>query len=107
MLLRVMVNTASSSPIIFGTMFPPRSGLVLFVADLFHPIGGLAIETFLNGDVRHGRGWRANVSHPARTRSRHPAECPRSDHPSVGPGRGQPSRSGSGPGGGCARLSER
>src|SRR5438270_9671008 len=61
MLLRVMVNTASSSPIIFGTMFPPRSGLVLFVADLFHPIGGLAVETFLNGDMRHGRGWRGTV----------------------------------------------
>src|SRR6266566_3705926 len=61
MLLRVMVNTASSSPIIFGTMFPPRSGLVLFVADLFHPVGGLAVETFLNGDVRHGRGCRGAV----------------------------------------------
>src|SRR6266566_42912 len=61
MLLRVMVNTASSSPIIFGTMFPPRSGLVLFVADLFHPVGGLAVETFLNGDMRHGRGWRGAV----------------------------------------------
>src|SRR6266566_9842624 len=37
---------------------PPRSGLVLFVADLFHPVGGLAVELFLNGDVRHGRGCR-------------------------------------------------
>src|SRR5947209_2442425 len=40
---------------------PARSALVLFVADLFHPIDGLAIETFLNGDVRHGRGWRGSV----------------------------------------------
>src|SRR3989440_12548659 len=40
---------------------PARSGLVLFVADLFHPVGGLAVETFLNGDMRHGRGWRGTV----------------------------------------------
>src|SRR6266700_1920929 len=38
-----------------------RSGLLLFVADLFHPVGGLAVETFLNGEVRHGRGWRGAV----------------------------------------------
>jgi len=38
-----------------------RSGLVLFVADLFHPVGGLAVETFLNGDMRHSRGWRGAV----------------------------------------------
>src|SRR5919109_3845312 len=36
---------------------PARSGQVLFVADRFHPVDGLAVETFLNGDVRHGRGW--------------------------------------------------
>src|SRR5437667_11809288 len=30
--------------------------LILFVADLFHPINRFAIELFLNGDVRHGRG---------------------------------------------------
>jgi hypothetical protein len=28
----------------------------LFVADLFHPVDGLSVELFLNGDVRHGRG---------------------------------------------------
>src|SRR5258708_2914655 len=39
----------------------PRSDLVLFVADLFHPVDGLAVETFLNGDVRHGRGWRGTM----------------------------------------------
>src|SRR2546423_1194376 len=27
--------------------------LVLFVADLFHPFDGLAVELFNNGDVRH------------------------------------------------------
>src|SRR5437867_971395 len=36
-------------------------GLVLFVADLFHPVGGLAVESFHNGNVRHGRGWRCAV----------------------------------------------
>ena len=41
----------------FGT----ESGLILLVADLFHPIGGLAVELFLDGDVRHGRGWRSAV----------------------------------------------
>src|SRR5579859_554792 len=39
----------------------PRSALVLFVADRFHPVGGLAIEPFLNGDVCHGCGWRGAV----------------------------------------------
>ena len=29
------------------------SGLILFVADLFHPVDGLAVELFLDGDVRH------------------------------------------------------
>src|SRR5207253_5538430 len=29
-------------------LFSPSSGLILFVADLFHPVGGLAVETFLN-----------------------------------------------------------
>src|SRR5438128_1951318 len=43
------------------TPTPPRSGLVLFVADLLHPVNGLAVETFLNSDVRHGRGWRGPV----------------------------------------------
>ena len=33
------------------------SGLVLFVADLFHPVDRLAVELFVNGDVRHGRRW--------------------------------------------------
>ena len=37
------------------------AGLVLLVADLFHPVDGFAVELFLNGDVRHGRGWRGAV----------------------------------------------
>ena len=32
--------------------------MVLFVADLFHPVHDLAVELFLNGDMRHGGGWR-------------------------------------------------
>src|SRR4051812_44846540 len=31
-------------------------GSVLLVADLLHPIDDLAVEPFLNGDMRHGRG---------------------------------------------------
>ena len=34
------------------------SSLVLFVADLLHPIDRPAVESFLNGNVCHGRGWR-------------------------------------------------
>ncbi len=33
----------------------------LFVADLFHPVGGLAVELFLDGDVCHSRGCRSAV----------------------------------------------
>jgi hypothetical protein len=33
----------------------------LFVADLFHPVDGLAVELFLNGDVGHGGGGRGPV----------------------------------------------
>ncbi|MDB9514838.1 hypothetical protein PN499_26910 [Kamptonema animale CS-326] len=31
--------------------------LVLFIADLLHPVHGLAVELFLNGNVCHGCGW--------------------------------------------------
>src|SRR5437764_2265037 len=40
---------------------PLLSRLVLFVADLLHPVDGLAVELFLDGDVRHGRGCRGTV----------------------------------------------
>src|SRR5258708_3938514 len=33
-----------------------RLPLILLVADLFQPIGGLAVECLLNGDVRQSRG---------------------------------------------------
>src|SRR5215207_7903759 len=39
----------------------PRSGLVLFVGDLLHPVDGKAVECLLNGDVRHRRGRRGAV----------------------------------------------
>jgi hypothetical protein len=32
------------------------SPAILLVADLFHPIDGLSVELFLNGDMRHTRG---------------------------------------------------
>ena len=33
-----------------------KSRLVLFVADLFHPVHRLAVKLFLNGDMGHRRG---------------------------------------------------
>src|SRR3954470_2608234 len=32
------------------------TALVLLITDLLHPVHGLAVELFLNGDVRHRRG---------------------------------------------------
>src|SRR6266571_7804689 len=37
------------------------SSAVLFIADFFHPINDIAVEIFLNGNVRHGRGRRRAV----------------------------------------------
>src|SRR5947208_9810175 len=34
---------------------------ILFVADFLHPVDGLAVEPFLNGDVRHGGRRRGAV----------------------------------------------
>src|SRR5262245_15156068 len=44
-----------------GFLVDAASGLVLFVADLFHPVNHFAVELFLDGDVCHGRGWRGAV----------------------------------------------
>jgi hypothetical protein len=49
----------------------------LFVADLFHPVNRFAVELFLNGDVRHGRGWRGAV--PMLLARREPDYVSRSD----------------------------
>src|SRR5437867_8617040 len=37
----------------------PVSKLILFVTDLFHPVDDFTVELFLNGDMRHGCGWRS------------------------------------------------
>src|SRR5437867_10587243 len=50
---------------------------ILLVADLFHPVDGLAVELFLNGDVRHGRGRRGPV--PVLLAGREPDHVPGSD----------------------------
>src|SRR5437667_3427792 len=34
---------------------------ILFVVDFLHPVDGLAVEPFLNRDVRHGSRWRGAV----------------------------------------------
>ena len=41
--------------------FRPQSGLILFVAGLFHPVNRFAVELFLNGDMGHRRGWSGAV----------------------------------------------
>src|SRR5437870_8374808 len=38
-----------------------RSALILFVADLFHPLNHLTVERLLNGDMSHGGRWRSAV----------------------------------------------
>ena len=38
-----------------------RLSLVLFVADLFHPLDSFTVEIFLNGDMRHTRGCRSSM----------------------------------------------
>src|SRR5260370_40450975 len=35
-----------------------RSGLILFITHLFHPVNGLAIKLFQKADMGHGSGWR-------------------------------------------------
>src|SRR5271154_4687117 len=35
-----------------------RSGSVLFVTHMFHPFNNLAVELFLNGNMRHPGRWR-------------------------------------------------
>src|SRR5947209_20449576 len=61
----------------WGYFLKTSFGLILFVADLFHPVGGLAVELFLDGDVSHGRGWRGTV--PMFPPRREPDHVPRPD----------------------------
>src|SRR5437870_11088355 len=57
----VLLPSFSVSPCLCGlvAIFSSPLSLILFVADLFHPIDGLAVKMFQDGDVRHrcaGRG---------------------------------------------------
>src|SRR5436190_7937830 len=40
-----------------GSLLFPRV-VVLLLGNPLHPVNDLAVELFLDGDVRHGRGWR-------------------------------------------------
>src|SRR5207302_3702254 len=42
-------------------VLPEPSTLILFAADLFHPVDRLAVKAFLNGEVHHSCGWRCTV----------------------------------------------
>src|ERR1700683_698631 len=62
--------------------------MVLFVADLFHPVDNLTVLLFLNGDVRHGRGGRGPM--PVLLARREPDHVTRPDlldgsAPTLGP----------------------
>src|SRR2546425_10846071 len=50
-----------SHSLLIGSQTLLRSSFVASVADLLHPVHGLATELFLNGDVRHGSGHRGAV----------------------------------------------
>jgi hypothetical protein len=81
--------------------------LVLFVADLFHPLRPPPVELFLDGNVSHGCGWpgrRANAFRLEVIRPRHRAEFLQPDLPVAARARNQPSRSGSDRAGGCAMI---
>src|SRR5437868_7660043 len=56
---------AETSRLLFPSLrfciVPPDVVLVLLVADLLHPVHDLAVEVFLNGDVRHRGGCRGAV----------------------------------------------
>ena len=67
-----MCSVAQNFTLYFiGTLFI----VALLVADLFHPVGAVAVELFHNGDVRHGRGWGSAV--PMLLARREPDHVPR------------------------------
>src|SRR5215831_14757885 len=74
---------SSSHPIVANVGQGPKAGkgsaspAVLLVRDFFHPIDGLAVERFLNGNVRHRRGWRRAV--PVLLARRKPNDIARTD----------------------------
>src|SRR5438105_13942310 len=45
----------------FQCFLRPHGALILFLADLFHPIDDFAIQLFLDRDVHHRRCWRGAV----------------------------------------------
>src|SRR5207244_10513066 len=61
-------------------ILPPVLGrrLVLFVADLLHPVDDLAVEVFLDRDVGHGGGRRRAM--PVLLARRAPDDVARSNH---------------------------
>src|SRR5687767_1746439 len=50
---------------------------ILRIAHLLHPVHDLAVECFLDGDVRHGRVWRGAM--PVLHTRRKPDHIPRPD----------------------------
>src|ERR1039457_4490125 len=77
------------------------SAAILFVADLFQPVHGFAVELFLNGDVRQGRGGRGTV--PMFLARREPDDVARPDFFN----RAAPALRASATGGDDERLSQR
>ena len=55
---RCRTGSRVSFRVVHGFMLLLFSVSVLFVADLFHPVDGFAVELLLNGDVRHRRRGR-------------------------------------------------
>src|SRR5579864_7908058 len=54
-----------------------RRTLILFVANVLHPVDNFSIELFLNGDVCHGRSWRGSM--PVLLAGRKPDHITRAD----------------------------
>jgi len=54
--LAIMALPAQINQFFLRHFLAEYSRLVFFVGDLFHPIDNLAVQSFLNGDMSHGRG---------------------------------------------------
>lgn len=54
--LPILFSSSLVHVVVCFSLFGVCSSQVLFVTDLFHPVHRSAIELFLNGNVRHGRG---------------------------------------------------
>jgi len=87
------------------TLVADPPSLVLFITEFFQPIGGLTVDLFHNGDVRHGGGGGGAV--PMLLTRRKPDDVSRPDFfdgslPSAGLGRSLRLRPEFGPRDGCA-----